>query len=247
MSCPECHRLAEHRRFTAFGGQHVQCLRLAARPVALRRRLRRAATSTTSPTSTGSTAGLSAGEETHDMTHRDGGHDRLAPRHRDQLQLRVQPVTMDGAFSRDALRGVFTCSGRRPWLGGENEPCDLCRVRSSAAPRTSGFPSSSPRSPSPRGPRARSGCSTATGSPCGTSRTTAFCPSWRGWAWLEAPSTAPRTSSTPSRHARATGGARRRPASLRPQEYDALVRGRAETSKEQDFVCVAPERLGRGR
>jgi hypothetical protein len=31
---------------------------------------------------------------------------------------------MEGAFGRDALRGISSCTGRRPWLGSEFEPCD---------------------------------------------------------------------------------------------------------------------------
>lgn len=35
----------------------------------------------------------------------------------------VDPVNLDGAFGRDALREFGPCTGRRPWLEGENETC----------------------------------------------------------------------------------------------------------------------------
>lgn len=38
---------------------------------------------------------------------------------------RVRPVTMEGALSRGALKGISSCTGRRPWLG--DVPEEECR------------------------------------------------------------------------------------------------------------------------
>jgi hypothetical protein len=33
-------------------------------------------------------------------------------------------ATMEGAFNRNALKGIASCTGRRPWLGNDTEPCE---------------------------------------------------------------------------------------------------------------------------
>jgi hypothetical protein len=144
---------------------------------------------------------------------------------------------MEGSFDGQALRGLVTCMGRRPWLGADS------REACSEIPRTLQRGSSNVWFP--------------------VVRSAISIPPWsegvyrlldRHWSVLEA---------VPEDALRKTLGGMRLPAhgysvddlteavlrrrqestetddedDLRPGEYKALVAGRAESSQKQDFVC----------
>jgi len=152
-------------------------------------------------------------------------------------------ATMEGAFGRQALRGIVTCSGRRPWLTGGPEKC-------SELPRTLQRGASNVWFP--------------------VLRSALSIPPWsegafkilnRHWSMLRhIPDDAVRPTIFGMNLARGTqysvddlalavGQRKEReetPASpteqsIRAQEYEALLRGRPEVSRDQDFVCTPVE------
>ena len=122
-SCPECRTLAPHRHFTTFTGRECNAC--------------------------GSTLVPSRFVVACDKGHIDdfpyfrwvhaGSPPRGEARHGLRLEaggatasladIRItcecgKSETMDGSFGRRALSGISACTGRRPWLGGPPEGCD---------------------------------------------------------------------------------------------------------------------------
>lgn len=155
-------------------------------------------------------------------------------------------MTLDGAFAKTALRQVTRCTGRRPWLRSGLEECE-------EVPRT-----------------LQRGASNVWFS---VTRSALSIPPWsegafkilnRHWTLLRhAPNEALESMIHGAGLAEGTAysvadlveAARRRKADetdrsqttsdhLREEEYEALVRGREERSRDQDFVCTSGE-LGR--
>jgi hypothetical protein len=152
--------------------------------------------------------------------------------------------TMHGAFGREALLGIAKCSGRRPWLGAECEDCpETPRVLQRGASNVH-FP---------------------------VVRSSLSIPPWsegalkllnRAWSILKHVPDDALSQTIEGMGLAAKGGysvddlvqsvIQRRssssdPASavdaqaLRYQEYEALVRGKEEVSRDQEFVCIPAE------
>lgn len=156
-------------------------------------------------------------------------------------------ATMQGAFGKNALKGIKKCTGRRPWLGDKQDDC-------TAVPRTLQRGASNVYFP--------------------VVQSALSIPPWsdgiqkiitRLWTFLNAvPDDAllPTIRSmnlvkgTPYSAEDFVEAVRQRKmgddgqgisdVSLRLQEYDALMQGRPETSQEQDFVCVSADEAAVG-
>lgn len=149
------------------------------------------------------------------------------------------PVTMEGAFIKTALKGIARCRGRRPWLSGQNDDCD-------EIPRTLQRGASNVWFP--------------------VVRSAISIPPWSEGAfkllnrfWVALRSVPEEAIHETIRGMQLTKGTefsiedlvvavkqrknRESPESvddhsLKFQEYEALVKGRAELTSRQDFVCV---------
>lgn len=152
--------------------------------------------------------------------------------------------TLEGAFDKFALREIYKCRGKRPWLTGDDEDCD-------ESPRT-----------------LQRGASNVWFS---VTKSAISIPPWsegalkilnRNWNVLrsipdealaptiQAMGLADGTSysvddlvrAVGKRKAQEQGGHGTQP-TLRSEEYEALCLGKEEASKDQDFVCIPAERI----
>ena len=244
MSCPECHRLAEHRRFTAFGGHTCNVCEwplVPSRFVVVCDHGHIDDFPYFNWVHAGSTR---TGEKTHDMRIEAAGTTASLRDIVISCSCGVQPVSMDGAFSRDALRGVFSCSGRRPWLQSENESCGLVPRTLQRGASNVWFPVVQSALSIPPWSEGALRLLNRYWIALRHVPDDGLLPVVEGMGLAKGTEYGVQDLVDAVRQRRTQEDAAPDPMSLRPQEYDALVRGRAEVSNEQDFVCVAPERLG---
>lgn len=238
-SCPECRTLAVHGHFTTFNGKECNACGTTLVPSRF----------------------VAACDKGHieDFPYFRWVHAGTPPGRDGQHGLRLESSgstasladiritcecgkskTMDGSFGRRALSGVATCSGKRPWIGGGPEGCD-------ELPRTLQRGASSVWFPVVRSALSIPPWSEG-----------AFALLNRHWAILRHVEDAgvigvirgmklhERSPYSAEELAEAVIQRKRREVApedepLRPQEYDALLRGRPDDGRPSDFVCEEAE------
>ncbi|MDH2430321.1 DUF1998 domain-containing protein [Sphaerisporangium sp. TRM90804] len=68
--------------------------------------------------------GDSPGSDKHDLKLKATGRSASLGDIEISCSCGVRPVTMEGALRKGALKGISSCTGRRPWLGDASEECE---------------------------------------------------------------------------------------------------------------------------
>jgi hypothetical protein len=121
-SCPSCRRLDSHRFFTAYGSNRCGTCEAPLVPSRFVVACRRGHIDDF-PYFRWVHAGTQPGAGTDHVMSIDAAGNTASLR---AIQISCscgQVATMEGAFGRNALKGIMSCTGKRPWLGGEAEDC----------------------------------------------------------------------------------------------------------------------------
>lgn len=242
--CPSCHTLNEHRFFTSFDKNKCNACEVALVPSRFVIACPRGHIDDF-PYFRWLHAGSPPAGKSHSMRIEAGG--TTASLRDIVISCECgKVVSMEGAFAKNALRGISDCGGRRPWLIGMKEDCP-------EVPRTLQRGASNVWFP--------------------IVRSALSIPPWSEGAFklLNKHWTALRhipdealgvtitgmgmTEGTPysvedlvlavkQRKERENDDGTQIEAPLKAQEYEALIRGKEEASPRQDFVCVAAGRVG---
>lgn len=157
----------------------------------------------------------------------------------------VPSTSMDGAFSKSALRDITKCQGHRPWLRGPDEPC-------SEVPRALQRGASNVWFPIVRSalsiPPWSEGAYKVLNRQWNVLKhipDDALAPTIVGMGLAEgsAFSVDDLVLAVLQRKGREAAPEQETNTSLKEQEYEALVRGKDEVTRAQDFVCVPVARL----
>ena len=148
--------------------------------------------------------------------------------------------TMEGAFSRDALKGIRNCHGDRPWLKSDDEACDQTpRVLQRGASNVWFSVVSSALSIPPWSDGAfhllRRCWPSLEHTPEGALEETIR---GMGVANGSGYSVADLVAAVMQRRGSETDVEPKSTASIKAEEYEALIRGKAEKSSNDEFVCV---------
>ena len=234
-SCPECRTLAPHRHFTTFAGRECNACGSTLVPSRFVVACDKGHIDDFPYFRWVHAGSLPKTEAHHGLRLEAGGATASLADIRITCEC-GESKTMEGTFGRRALSGVAKCTGRRPWLGGPSEDCG-------EIPRTLQRGASSVWFPVVRSALSIPPWSEG-----------AFAVLNRHWAvlrhveesgivgvinGLQLPE---RTGYSADELLEAVRLRKHREAApaeepLRPQEYDALMRGRPDDGSESDFVC----------
>lgn len=236
--CPTCHTLNEHRFFCSFDQNKCNVCGVPLVPSRFVIACRKGHIDDF-PFFNWVHKGTMPTGQKHNMRIEAGGTTASLRDIRISCDCGCEPVTMQGAFIKTALKGITSCKGRRPWLNSPNEECD-------EVPRTLQRGASNVWFP--------------------VVRSAISIPPWSEGAFklLNRYWFALRNCQEDALHYQIKGMAlakgtefsvedlvlavkqrktRESPESaeevaLKVQEYEALVKGKAELTSKQDFVCV---------